>query len=574
MGVAMESLKIVKKANISGQYHQSGIFAYREFGISSGPKRPIMRRHFRPARVTFTFLLATVIICSRSLAQSYNPAIDVQHYDFSLSLSDSTNKIFGEATITLQFRENTPDFALDLTRGNIEGKGMTVTAVKEGNKLIRFTQNSQQLILHAAGAPGEKHTYSIRYAGIPADGLIISNNKFGRRGFFGDNWPNRAHNWLPCVDHPSDKATVSFNITAPDHYTVVANGALAGEQPLAGHRKLTHWVEAQPLSPKVMVIGVAEFAVDHPGDAMGVPVWNYVYKENKEPGFRSYAYALDILPFYITHIGPYPYEKCGNVQSKTRFGGLENASAIFYFENSVTTPDIESLMAHEIAHQWFGDAATETQWQHLWLSEGFATYMTICYLENKYGVDTLKKKLKADRQLVIGFEKKRLTPIVDTTVKEDYMELLNPNSYQKGGWVLHMLRRSLGDEAFWKGISTYYATYRNKNASSADFEKVMEAVSGKDLGDFFHQWLYTPGHPHLGIAWEYDPDKKAVIIDFIQQGDQLFNFPLEYTLDGSPQHIDIHDKTTHVEILFPEKPATLVADPDANVLADFEITGQ
>ncbi|HEY6900821.1 MAG TPA: M1 family metallopeptidase, partial [Puia sp.] len=409
-----------------------------------------------------TLLLATGVTLAAH-AQPYNPTIDVQHYDFTLEVSDSSNNIRGEAAITIRFRADAPSFTLDLTRRNSEGKGMTVTSVKEGTKGVRFTQNSTQLLFNVPIKSGDERTYTVTYEGIPADGLIISNNKFGRRGFFGDNWPNRAHNWLPCVDHPSDKATLDFHITAPDHYTVVANGALKEEKVLGNHKKLTHWKEGVPLSPKVMMIGVADFAVDHPGDALGIPVWNYVFEENKEVGFKSYKYALQILPFYIQHIGPYPFEKCGNVQSKTRFGGLENASAICYFENSVNSPGVESLMAHEIAHQWFGDAATETQWQYLWLSEGFATYMTHCYLENKYGIDTLKKGMIKDREKLVAFEKKRWTPIVDTTEKEDFMKLLNPNSYEKGGWVLHMLRRRIGDQAFWKGISTYYATYRNKN---------------------------------------------------------------------------------------------------------------
>jgi aminopeptidase N len=321
-----------------------------------------------------------------------------------------------------------------------------------------------------------------------------------------------------------------------------------------------------------MVIGVAGFAIDHPGDTLGIPVWNYVFPENKEPGFRNYALALRILPFYIHHIGPYPFEKCGNVQSKTRFGGLENASAIFYFENSVTAHGIESLMAHEIAHQWFGDAATETQWQHLWLSEGFATYMTHCYLENQYGEDTLKKGMQKDRSSVIAYEKVRLTPVVDTTVKNDYMQLLNPNSYQKGGWILHMLRRRIGDDQFWKGISTYYATYRDKNASSADFEKIIETTTGQDLHTFFQQWLYAPGHPKVNISWKYDPDKKMLLIDFTQTQDQLFEFPLEYSTDGTLQHVDINDKTTHVELPLPEKPVHFTPDPNVNLLATFEVT--
>jgi aminopeptidase N len=508
-----------------------------------------------------------------ALAQVYNPVIDVQHYDFSLRLNDENNIIRGDAAITVEFRTDARQFELDLKGKNAAGKGMTVLSVKEGGQPIRYTQDSDHLILLAGGKTDDQHTYSISYEGIPAGGLVISNNKYGHRGFFGDNWPNRAHNWLPCVDHPSDKATLDWRITAPDHYQVVANGALQEETHLPGHLKRTHWKESAPLSPKIMVIGVADFAIDHPGDAMGVPVWNYVYPENKETGFRSYAFALQILPFYITHIGPYPFEKCGNVQSKTQFGGLENASAIFYFENSVSSPGVESLMAHEIAHQWFGDAATETLWQHLWLSEGFATYMTHCYLENKYGPDTLKAGLRTDRSKLIAFEKHRMTPVVDTTIKRDYMQLLNPNSYEKGGWVLHMLRRRLGDDLFWKGIATYYKTYRDKNASSADFENVIETVSGQDLTAFFHQWLYLPGHPHLQINLKYDPDKKALDIDFTQTQDQLFAFPLDYAIDGAPYHVDIHDKTTHIELPVASKPASFLADPNVNVLADFAVTG-
>lgn len=554
-----------------------------------------------------TLAVLFLLPCHLLSAQPYNPVIDVQHYGFSLGLLDDSNSIIGDASITLQFRKNAPEFSLDLTARNSDGKGMTVTTVKEGHKTIHFTQNDQQLILHAPGDSGSIHTYKIAYKGIPADGLIISNNEFGSRGFFGDNWPNRAHNWLPCVDDPSDKATLDFYILAPNHYTVVANGALQKGQKLPFHMKMTHWKESEPIAPKIMVIGVADFAVDHPGDTMGVPVWNYVYQQNKEEGFRSYAVALQILPFYITHIGPYPFEKEGNVQSKTRFGGLENASAIFYYEKSVGSPGIESLMAHEIAHQWFGDAATETQWRHLWLSEGFATYMTLCYLENKYGADTLRTSLRKDRAKVLAFEKRRFTPIVDTSVNGDYMQLLNPNSYEKGGWLLHMLRRTLGDSTFWKGISTYYTAYRNKNASSADFEKVMESVSGRDLSVFFHQWLYIPGHPHVTVSWKYDPDKKTVGIDFTQHdlapsaahptaasatvpgasantslttsssmapADPLFSFPLEYSIDGALHHVDIHDRITHVVLPLPQLPTTLIPDPNANLLADFEVIRQ
>jgi aminopeptidase N len=533
--------------------------------VTTSSPHPILR--FPHLLAPLLFLLPFTHVC----AQLYNPVIDVQHYDFSLALNDDSNSIRGTAVVTVLFRTNTSRFELDLAEKNNKGKGMTVLSVSEHNQPVPFTQDSTHLILQTTGMTSSQHSYTIRYEGIPADGLKIGNNKYGHRGFFGDNWPNRAHNWLPCVDDPSDKATLDWRITAPDHYQVVANGALQEERPLPNHLKLTHWKESAPLSPKIMVISVAGFVIDHPGDAMGVPVWNYVFPENKEIGFKAYSYPLQILPFYITHIGPYPFEKCGNVQSMTQFGGLENASAISYFENSVNSPGVESLMAHEIAHQWFGDCATETKWEHLWLSEGFATYMTHCYLENKYGLDTLKKGMSKDRTATISFEKKQMTPVVDTSIKGDYMQLLNPNSYQKGGWVLHMLRRRVGDSLFWKGISSYYATYRNRNANSEDFEKTIETVTGQDLHTFFHQWLYTPGHPHIRINWKYDPDKKALVIDLTQTQDQLFEFPLEYSADGNLYHVDISNKTTHLELPLPEPPKHITPDPNVNLLADFEI---
>ena len=494
------------------------------------------------------FVLAMAAPFAALLGQAYNPAVDIRHYSFALNVNDSNNRILGNAEITLVFKEDAGSFRLDLAAGNREGKGMTVRSVKEDDRPIRFTQDSSHLLLHSGGKAGQSHHYKISYDGIPADGLIIGNNKYGRRGFFGDNWPDRAHNWLPCIDHPSDKAEVDFLITAPDHYTVVANGALVEERSLPGHRKITHWKESVPLSPKVMVIGVADFAVDHPGDALGIPVWNYVYPEDKEPGFRNYALALQILPFYISHIGPYPFEKCGNVQSKTRFGGLENASAIFYFENSVSAPDVESLMAHEIAHQWFGDAATESQWKYLWLSEGFATYMEHCYLENKYGTDTLQRCMEKDRTKLLAFEKKRLTPVVDTTVRTNYMQLLNPNTYEKGGWALHMLRRRLGDSLFWKGIATYYMTYRNGNASGADFEKVMEDISGQDLHAFFHQWLDLAGTPSLLVTWKKDEAGRCTGLQIRQQQKDLYEFPLEYSVNGVLHTIQIRDRSTSVQV--------------------------
>lgn len=515
----------------------------------------------------FCFLLTAV----SSYAQVPGSAMDVQHYTFALKLSDANNDIAGNATIDVSFIKDAKTVKFDLVKKKDDGKGMMVSSVKENGKALAFKQGADDLVIESAAKAGSVHHYVIAYAGIPADGLIISTNKFGHRTFFGDNWPNRAHNWLPCVDNPADKAALDFIVTAPAHYQVVSNGLKTEEKVLPGNLKLTHYKETAMLPTKVMVIGVAEFAVDEAGSPDGIPVSTWVFPENREVGFKSYAVAKEILPFYIQKIGPYAYKKLANVQSKTIFGGMENAGSIFYFENSVSTRDIESLMAHEIAHQWFGDAASEKSFSNLWLSEGFATYMTNFYLESKYGEDTLKKCMEKDRHTVLNFERRRMTPVVDTTAGNNLMVLLNANSYQKGGWFLHMLRRKLGEDAFWKGIRSYYAKYSGGNANTDDFIKVMEDESGQNLKTFENEWLLTPGHPQLDVSWVYNAATKNISVTVTQTQAHLYDLPLEISVQGQKHTIPIKEKTVTVKF-----PATglegLTVDPDVNLLASFKET--
>jgi aminopeptidase N len=520
--------------------------------------------------------LAILILFSflQSKAQTTFPTIDVQHYTFAIILNDHDDNIKGQATIDIKFIKNASAFQLNLVKTNAEGKGMTVSSIKSGGRNIAFSQDSDVVNINSPAKSGSFHSYVISYKGVPADGLIISKNEYGHRTFFGDNWPNRAHNWLPCADYPADKATVDFVVTAPAHYQVVANGLKTEEKTLPNDMKLTHWKETAPLPTKVMVIGVADFAVDHTGDVGNIPVYAWVFPENKDEGFKNYTYATEILPFYIKMFGPFAYEKLANVQSKTIFGGMENASAIFYFEKSATSKRIEDLMAHEIAHQWFGDAASEKSFAHLWLSEGFATYMTNVYLEHKYGPDTLKKREAADRNTVFRFEKRRNTPVVDTTVKSNFMQMLNANSYQKGGWVLHMLRRKLGDTLFFKGIRAYYAQYKNANANTDDFRVVMEKASGQNLEQFFKQWLYTPGHPKLAIEWVYDDNQKRILLSVAQKQEQPFAFPLQIAIDGQVKTFYVNGNSALFPVSVNARPTTITVDPNVNLLAEFEVSAK
>ncbi|MEO6221340.1 MAG: M1 family metallopeptidase [Ginsengibacter sp.] len=507
-------------------------------------------------------------------------SIDVLHYKFEIFLNDESDSISGKATMKVLFLIEDNELALDLTNVS-KGKGMAVISVVESqdeNKLLPNTHSAEKLKITfpKKKAAGDTATVLIRYKGIPADGLIISKNKYGNRTFFSDNWPNRAHNWIPCVDDPSDKATVEFIVTAPLHYKVISNGLLLEETNLEGNKKLTHWKENIPLPTKVMAIGAADFAVNYVGDVNCVPVYSWVFPENKKEGFFDFAQAKDILAFYNNYIGPYPYRKLANVQSKTIFGGLENANAIFYSENSVTGErKEESLVAHEIVHQWFGNMATEKSFAHLWLSEGFATYLTHIYIESKYGTDSLKKRMENERLEINEFVKTSHKPVVDAL--SPYMELLNANSYQKGGWVLHMLRRQLGDSIFKKSIRKYYADYAGKNADTKDLHKIFEEVSGKTLEQFFKQWLYTAENPKLKITWKNIVKEKTVAVTVEQMQNSLFEFPLDLSLvttfkKNSDKNIKVSKKIE--TFFFPTNSPVMQLDVDykTSLLAEISVS--
>lgn len=509
-----------------------------------------------------------------------NPAIDVQKYIFRLEINDLSQTIKGEARLEITFRENgIKSFFLDLVNQSsaLVGKGMQVSTILSNNEEVAFTHRSNRLTLSLKQAPqkGETLTFDIRYSGVPADGLIISENIYGRKTFFGDNWPDRAHHWLPVVDHPADKALVEFIIVAPQKYQVVANGTLVEETDLRDGERLTHWRSTVPLPTKVMVFGAAEFAVEYLDEFRNIPVTSWVYPQNREAGFYDYQLALPVLTFMADYIGPYPYSKLANVQSTTRYGGMENASNIFYAENSVTGERTsEELIAHEIAHQWFGNSASEASWYHIWLSEGFATYFALLYLEYAHGPDRMAIGLRENRETVI--QSGPNAPVVDEEIT-NLNFLLNANSYQKGGWVLHMLRQKIGDDAFRKGIRTYYERYQLSNALTDDFRKVMEEVSGQNLKDFFQQWLFTAGHPKLKVTWEYDNKKNNLAVKVQQIQATPFQFPLELGIfknsSGEPEThtLEVSKPEQSFDISMKYAPALINLDPNTRLLFEGEI---
>lgn len=513
-------------------------------------------------------LILLLLILQALIASSQK--IDVISYNYEIEINDQNDTLYGKATISLKLLQAASQVILDLESVNLKGKGMIVTGVTARDK-VTYHHSSNFIFIDGNYKAGETLNFLIHYKGIPADGMVISKNKFGHRSFFADNWPNRAHHWIPCNDIPGDKASVRFAVTAPGHYQIISNGVQTEETNLGNDKKLTVYEETMPIPTKVMVIGAADFAVNLAGMYNEcIPVTSWVFPENKKEGFYDYAEAVGIIAWLSNYIGPYPYKKLANIQSKTIFGGMENASAIFYFENSVNgKKQQETLLAHEIAHQWFGNTATEKSFAHLWLSEGFATYMTHLFVESKYGRDSLNKRMQGERAQVINFVNTSQRPVIDNT--SDLMSLLNENSYQKGGWILHMLRRELGDTLFRKAVRTYYASYAWKNADSRDLQKVFESVSGKNLQSFFDQWLNRGYNPNIKISWQYLAKEQILNMTIDQLSPEPFSFPLEINTGTRTEKIMVSKSSETFRIPSKYKIEKIQVDPNTSLLAAIEL---
>jgi aminopeptidase N len=519
----------------------------------------------------------------------YDGDLDVLHYDIELGLGHTADWIGARTGLRIRARAPLDRVVLDFT-------GLAVDDVTiDGTGISRWALDDHGLLairLPRALADGDQVQLVVTYRGVPDDGLVLRTNVHGERTAFADNWPNRARFWFPSIDHPSDKATVRFVVHAPAAWAVAANGRLVGQPvptpagalgPADGPRRTWTWATAVPIPTYTMVVGAGPLVRDEVGlAACGrapasprpdgcVEVTTWLFAADVERGSASFRRAAAMVDFFADVVGPYPYEKLAHIQSSTRFGGMENASAIFYAEQALAQGrDIEGTVSHETAHQWFGDSVTETAWGHLWLSEGFATYFGALFFEYADGPAALRRLMAGAARSYLA-SPDTLRPTVDGET-ESLFDLLNANSYQKGAWVLHMLRDVVGDEVFFRGVRVYYERFRDSTALTDDFRRAMEEVSGEELDWFFEQWLHQPGHPVLdvGVA-DTGPGTVEVTVRQVQGAyAPRFRIPLELELrwEGGDrrERVQVTGATHTFRFDVPTGPVTVVVDPDGVLL--------
>ncbi|HET6890612.1 MAG TPA: M1 family metallopeptidase [Pyrinomonadaceae bacterium] len=505
------------------------------------------------------------------------------HYSVKLTLDDQLTTITSaRAEITLLILKPR------VTEIDLDFGEMTVDSVSINNASAEFEHAAGKLNLKLSQPfPSQSRlTVSVTYHGTPKDGLILSTDKDGKPSAVGDNWPNRVHHWIPCFDHPSAKSTVTFSVTAHGRNLVVANGRLERVQTTAGANRTWTYSERVPIPPYCMIIAVAQFAKLEPPKPTVTPLSYYVPQSDRRFAMQGFAPANPSLKVFTQTVAPYPYEKLALIVGATRFGGMENSGAIVFTSNLFASRDdarpissvfkiprrTVNLIAHEIAHQWFGDSVTESTWADFWLSEGFATYFAGLFLQKVESEKAFQDYMKETAETYLRYARNNRTPIFDTET-EDLNRLLNANNYQKGAWVLHMLRSVLGDKAFFRGIRTYYRNHKNSTASSEDLRAALERASGVDLRQFFKSWVYGGGHPHYEFSWQWDEARRVIKVRVNQlQAESYFANPLPISVVTArgTRRVLLRpvSKETVGEFRLNGPPSAVHFDPDNQVLKE------
>ena len=528
-------------------------------------------------------VLLLLLFASPSFGARVERLIDTwrpEHYNVNLTLNNQLTEIT-TATVRVNVVIVKPTNVIDFDFGEL-----TTDSVSLNSKPLDFTHKDGKLVvtLPLAPTPGTRLTLAITYHGKPKDGLIMTADKDGHPAAVGDNWPNRVHHWIPTLDHPSAKATITFNITAPAGNEVVANGRPGKVETTANGQRTWTFTEGAPIPPYCMIIAVGQFARLEPSERALTPLSYYVPLSDRDLAIKGFSPTIPSLEFFSKTIAPYPYEKLAMIVGATRFGGMENSSAIIFtsnlFNRAPATANISkaygipignmNLIAHEIAHQWFGDSVTESTWSDLWLSEGFATYFAGLFLQRYESEEAFQKYLNDAAASVFRYEKETRTPIFDRET-EDLLSLLNPNNYQKGAWVLHMLRSNLGDEAFFRGIRAYYEKHKNATASTEDLRAALERSSRQNLQPFFTRWVYESGHPQYELTWEWLEQRELrLVLKQLQPGNAFLD-PVRVTITTATGKRDIVLKPTGKELTETlrsiDKPLKIDVDP-ANALLD------
>ncbi len=428
-----------------------------------------------------------------------NRGIDVQQYTLNVTSLLPANEIQGQAILDIVATVDLTQFQLDFGGFQIDRllvKGVDTSYERRDRELI--------VTLPSLISTGDTFTVEIAYQGVPGvrEGNI-SESLFGpgwrkyNEGVYVASEPDGASLWYPANDHPQDKATFRINITVPEGYTAAANGELLNTVD-NGDTLTYQWGTDYPMATYLASVHITDFIVQEDVSDGGVKIRNYFPSALAPQLEETFQDQGDMIDFFSEIIAPYPFEAYGAAVANTTFGFALETQTLSLFGKSIvqaTATDANDVIAHELAHQWFGNSISVKNWRDIWLNEGFAMYFAALYLEHSSGKEAFDE-LMENYYTFISQPNSQNKLAIGNPGKDD---LFNGLVYVRGAWTLHALRLELGDEGFFEVIQAYYDRFKYSNADIEDFIAVTNEVSGRDMTDFFQSWLFEESTPEVAF---------------------------------------------------------------------------
>jgi aminopeptidase N len=418
-----------------------------------------------------------------------NSGYDVSHYGLKISFDPATGRLDGDAAVTATATADLDRFHLDLY-------GLTVSTASVDDHPAQATRQGDELIITPAApiAKGAKFTTRIAYGGRPADAPTArgaeSNGFFtSRRGAVAVGQPQSAAAWFPVNDHPSDKALYDIELTVPTDYDAISNGILLGRTDTGG-KSTWRWKVTSPMVSYVALMAVGKFRIVQT-EHKGKPVITAVARQIPDgEADRNIARTPQVTDFLETIAGPYPFDAYGGIVVADRRveDEMESQTRPVYTRDTWSNGPDTGIIAHEMAHQWFGDSVSLSTWRDIWLNEGFATYAEWLWLEHDGGPTV-------QRQYDVRYAEQRSDLWRIPPGDPGREHIFSDSVYQRGAMTLHALRKQIGDETFLRVLRTWVDQHRDGNVNTAEFIALAEQASGRQLDAFFDQWLYTVGRP-------------------------------------------------------------------------------
>jgi hypothetical protein len=495
--------------------------------------------------------------------------VDVERYTLALKVIPPPVKRV-EGTVRLEARVLTSGLTrLDVGLYDV----MAIGSIRSGAVPLAYTRaaNTVAITLDRAYAAGDLVDVTITYGGTPPSAgygaFRFGTHDNGTQPIISTlSQPTYAPVWWPCIDHPADKAIVQMDVNVPGDLVAVSNGVLAGTVAEPDGTVTYQWRSGYPISTYLVSLAISNYATwtetyQPVTGGPPMPVQHWVYPEHLSAAQTDLSVTVPMLEFFSTKFVEYPFadEKYGHAIFNFG-GGMEHQTATSYGASLIKgTHQYDWIVAHELAHQWWGNSVSPASWDDIWLNEGFATYSEALWWEHRYGAAGLRAYAGSlDTRPFCG------------TVLAPTCGLFSNTVYDKGGWVMHMLRRVTGDEAFFEGLRDYERAHHLSNASTADFQAAMEAASGIDLDDFFTQWLTRAGEPTFEWGWTAAATPSGwvtyVRLDQIQGG-APFKVPVDLlvvTASGSVK-VTLDVTSTSTEAVLPplaSQPTQVIFDPD------------